>query len=258
VRALAALGGSVLAAGAATGAFAATGHSAATGHTAARVVVRPGGLIRHLAGQAGLRHATSANWSGYAVHSGTYKSVAAHWTEPKGHCTSGDGHDYSSFWVGLDGYGSGTVEQTGTDTDCKGATVKHYAWFEMYPAGSVLISHPVKAGDKISASVVYKGGGKFTLSLTDHTRGWTATEHKSLSSAKRASAEVIIEAPSSLSGELPLADFGKVYFTKSKVNGTNIGSHNPTKITMVVGGRRLDKVSALSGGTNFSATWLHR
>lgn len=258
VGALALLGGSVLAASTAAGASAATGHSAATRHRMAQAVVRSGGLVRHLAGSAGVRHATSANWSGYAAHGGTYKSVAAHWTEPKGHCTSGDGHDYSSFWVGLDGYNSGTVEQTGTDTDCKGATHLHYAWFEMYPAGSVRIKHTVRAGDKISAQIAYKGGGKFRLSLTDHTRGWTAIEHKSLSSAKRSSAEVIVEAPSSLSGELPLANFGKAYFTRAKVNGTKIGGHNPTKITMVYQGRQLDRISSLSNGTNFSATWLHR
>ncbi len=272
VGALALLGGSVLAAGAATGASAATGHGVtghgvtghgvtghwATGHRADRFVVRPGGLIQHLTGPAGTRHATSANWSGYALHGGTYRSVSASWTEPKGHCTAGDGHDYSSFWVGLDGYGSSTVEQTGTDTDCQGGTAKHYAWYEMYPAGSRRIGHTVKAGDKMSASTVWNGGSRFTLKLTDHTRHWTATEHRTLGSARRSSAEVIIEAPSSASGELPLANFGTVHFTGSKVNGSKIGSHHPTKITMVVNGKHLDRVSSLSSGANFAATFLHR
>jgi hypothetical protein len=35
-----------------------------------------------------------------------------------------------------------------------------------------------------------------------------------------------------------------------------IGSFNPTEIIMVDAGRQKDSVSALSGGTNFSATWL--
>ena len=257
VGALALLGGSVLAVSAAVGASAATGH-AATGHRATRFVVRPGGLVHHLSGPAGARHAISANWSGYALHSGRYKSVAASWTEPRGHCKAGDGHDYSSFWVGLDGFGSRTVEQTGTDTDCQGATPRYYAWYEMYPAGSKLIRHPVRPGDHLSASTVWNGGSSFTLKLTDHTRHWTAIEHRKLASARRASAEIIIEAPSSRSGELPLADFGTAHFTGSRVDGTKIGSHHPTKITMVVSGRHLDRVSALSSGANFSATWLHR
>ena len=278
VGALALIGGSALAAGAATGAAAATGHATfghhagfgraayrhhfyrhhAFGHRAHRFVVRSGGVVRQLTRPAGVRRATSANWSGFALHGGTYRSVSANWTEPRAHCKAGDGHDYSSFWVGLDGYGSSTVEQTGTDTDCRGATPRYYAWYEMYPAGSVLIRHPVKPGDKLSAATVWNGGARFTLRLTDHTRHWTATEHRRLASARRSSAEIIVEAPSSRTGELPLADFGTAHFTGSKVNGTKIGRHHPTKITMVVGGRRLDRVTDLSSGTNFAATWLRR
>lgn len=282
VGAMALLGGVVLAAGPAAGASAATGQSAvrqsaawhfavrhshawhfavrhfATGHRAHRFVVRPGGVVRHLVGPGEVHHATSANWSGYALHGGTYKSVSANWTEPRAHCKAGDGHDFSSFWVGLDGYTSGTVEQTGTDTDCKGATPKYYAWYEMFPARSIALRHPVRPGDHLSASAVWTGGSKFTLKLTDQSRGWTATEHRSLASARRASAEVIVEAPSSPSGELPLANFGTVQFTGARVNGAKIGSHHPTKITMEPSSTPLDKVSALSNGANFSATFLHR
>lgn len=253
VGALALLGGSVLAASTAAGASAATGHHA--GHRVA--VVRPGGLVKKMSGFR-TRHATSANWSGYALHHGTYRNVSANWVEPRAHCKAGDGHDYASFWVGLDGYGSNSVEQTGTDADCQGATPKYYAWYEMYPAPSKRIVHTVRPGDHMSASTVYNGGGVFTNKLTDHTRHWTATERHKLASAKRASAEIIVEAPSSLSGELPLANFGTVHFTGSRVNGTKIGGHHPTKITMVVSGRQLDRVSALSHGTNFSATFLRR
>jgi hypothetical protein len=252
VAAFAIAGGSMLAA---TGAVAATHAGPRAARTVTRTVVRPGGTVRHLTG---LRHATSSNWSGYAVHHGTYRSVSATWTEPAGHCSGNSGHDYASFWVGLDGYSSKTVEQTGSDTDCKGGTPKYYAWYEMFPQDSVNISHPVKPGDKITASVVYNGGGKFTLKLTDATQHWTATEHRSLASAKRSSAEIIIEAPSSETGELPLADFGTVHFTAAKVNGSSIGRLHPTKITMVDGGRQLDKVSGLSGGASFSATFLRK
>lgn len=101
VGVLALLGGPLLAAS--TAAAAATG--TAPGAPPAAVQpggpqVGPGGLVQHLAGSAGVRQAASANWSGYMVAGGTYKSVSASWTEPKGHCTAGGGHDYSSFWVG--------------------------------------------------------------------------------------------------------------------------------------------------------------
>src|SRR5262245_7033344 len=62
-----------------------------------------------------ITNSTSSNWSGYAVTGGRYTSVSASWTEPSVSCS---GTAYSSFWVGLDGDTSGTVEQTGTDADC--------------------------------------------------------------------------------------------------------------------------------------------
>jgi hypothetical protein len=66
-----------------------------------------------------------------------------------------------------------------------------------------------------------------------------------------------VEAPSSTRGVLPLANFGTMSFTSADVNGSAIGSFNPTEIIMVDGsGRDKDSISALTGGTNFSATWL--
>jgi hypothetical protein len=46
--------------------------------------------------------------------------VTGSWTVPAVDCTSPNGtpNGYSSFWVGIDGYGSNTVEQIGTDSDC--------------------------------------------------------------------------------------------------------------------------------------------
>ena len=248
---LAVAGGSVLAA---TGAAA----TASAAPRPGRVLVQSGGLARlvgPLAAARGVRHASSTNWSGYAVRGGTFTSVSASWVEPTGHCSSGN--QYSSFWVGLDGYGSNSVEQTGSEVDCRGGSPRYYSWYEMFPKFPVNFSNPVTPGDHFTGSVTYNGGGNFTLTLSDTTKGWTHTEHKSLASARRSSAEVIIEAPSSGTGVLPLADFGTVNLSSAMVDGSTIGSHNPTKITMVTNtGSPKDSVSSLSGGTNFSATWL--
>lgn len=51
---------------------------------------------------------------------------------------------YSAFWVGLDGYSSKTVEQIGTEADCKGATPSYYAWYEFYPKFPVINVLPIK------------------------------------------------------------------------------------------------------------------
>lgn len=227
--------------------------------TAGHVMVQPGGLAKNLskpfAANGKDQTVSSSNWSGYAA-TGKFTSVSASWVQPKGTCTK-SGIQYSSFWVGIDGYNSNSVEQTGSEVDCHGTTPKYYAWYEMFPKFPVNFGSAVKPGDHFTGSVTFNGGGKFTLKLSDTTQHWTHTEHKTLASAKRSSAEVIVEAPSSSSGVLPLADFGKINVTASKVNGSNIGSHNAIKIIMKSGSTTKDTVSNLSGGANFSATWKH-
>jgi hypothetical protein len=203
------------------------------------------------------RHAVSStNWSGYAAHSTTYKSVKASWVEPTAHCPGGS--QFSSFWVGLDGFNSGTVEQTGSEVDCRSGTPRYFGWYEMFPAFPVNFSNPVHPGDHFTGSVTFAGGGHYTLVLMDTTQGWSHTIKKTLTSAKNSSAEVIAEAPSSSSGILPLTNFGTVQFSNALVDGASMSSAHGVKITMVNGsGRAKDSVSALSGGENFSVKWLH-
>ena len=199
---------------------------------------------------------TSTNWSGYAAHGRTFRSVSASWVEPTGHCHGG--HQYSSFWVGLDGFNSNTVEQTGSEVDCAGRTPRYFAWYEMFPAFPVNFSNRVRPGDHITASVTHAGGSRYTLVLRDTTEGWSHTIHKSLRGAKDSSAEVIAEAPSSSRGVLPLAAFGTVHFSNAAANGAAIGRARPAKIVMASqAGRPKDAVTSLSGGRNFSVSWRH-
>jgi hypothetical protein len=237
--------------------------SASTGPSSHHAAVQPGGVARHLVvpfGTHGHTAATSSNWSGYAASgsAGSFTSVSASWTEPATKCSSGS--QYSAFWVGLDGYSSQTVEQTGSESDCNGSRPVYSAWWEMYPGGSHNFSNMVKPGDKFSASVTYAGGSSYKLTISDSTENWSHSLTKTLASGKRSSAEVIIEAPCCTAGGgiLPLADFGKAPFTSSMVNGSPIGNASPTKITMASGSTKKDSISALSGGTNFTATWLHQ
>jgi hypothetical protein len=196
----------------------------------------------------------SSNWSGYAARNGTFHSVSANWTEPAGHCTAAT--RFSSFWVGLDGDGSTSVQQTGSEVDCSGGSAVYYAWWEMYPANAVTFSNPVAPGDHFHGSVTFNGGNSYTLVLQDRTKGWSHTLHRS-ASAPNASAEAIVEAPCCTSGGgiLPLADFGTAHFNSVRVDGSAIGNSSPTKIVMVGNSGLKDTVSSLSGGTRFSATW---
>jgi hypothetical protein len=194
----------------------------------------------------------SSNWSGYAAHSGTYNSVSASWVEPQGTCKAKT--TYASFWVGLDGYSSDSVEQTGSEVDCLGGQPHYSAWYEVYPAASVTLNVTVEPGDQISGSVT-ASGTTFTIKLTDATQGWTKTEVKSYAKAKKSSAEIIAEAPSDQFGILPLTDFGTVSFTTAEVNDSLIGSHSPTRIDIGPKTNPEDVTSALTENQNFQVTW---
>jgi Peptidase A4 family len=202
-----------------------------------------------------ITNSTSSNWSGYAVTGSRYTSVSSSWKEPTATCSS---TAYSSFWVGLDGDTSGTVEQTGTDADCSGRTPQYYAWYEMYPKYPVNYRNTVRPGDTMTASVTTDGSGNFTLTIADTTRGWSKTTNAKLKSATLSSAEVIAEAPSSSSGVLPLANFGTVSFTGSKANGSLLTSSTPgiDPITMASGSTVKAQPGSISSG-NFSVVWKH-
>ncbi len=224
--------------------------------------------------------AYSTNWSGYAVTAskGAVTKVQGSWTVP---AVTGTSTAYSSFWVGIDGYSSNTVEQIGTDSDISSGRAVYYAWFEFYPSTMYQItSLTIHPGDVMSANVTYSGTARgmfgrvnnvFTVTITDKTTGKTYTTTGTVSNAAMSSAEWIAEAPSSYRGVLPLSNFGTVNFGKdytsvagtcyATISGVNgqISSFTSAvqQITMVTS-KSVTKASpsALSGdGSSFSVTW---
>jgi hypothetical protein len=197
---------------------------------------------------------TSTNWAGYADTGGRFTSVSASWTQPAATCDADQ--TFSSFWVGLDGDGTNSVEQTGTEADCDGGTASAFGWFEMFPAGPVEYNRPVAAGDALSASVTTDGAGNFTLTLTDQTQGWNEVTNQSSDVAQLGSAEVVAEAPSSSNGVLPLTNFGTVDFTGVEANGSPIGMAATTALTMVTPNGTVEaSPSGLSAEEDFSVSW---
>jgi Peptidase A4 family len=217
---------------------------------------------------------TSTNWAGYAVTSakGAITFVQGSWVQPKVTCTGAS--TYSAFWVGIDGYKSNTVEQTGTEADCSGGVASYSAWFEFYPAYpgtfTKIVVHP---GDVIKGTVTYTGSA-FTATLKDVTTGKTASHTKAVASAARDSAEWIAEAPYS-GGVLPLANFGTAHFGKdaTKVYGTNeatisgttkvLGAFASASVHQInmknsAGTVTKARTSAITpDGTSFNITWKH-
>lgn len=216
---------------------------------------------------------TSSNWAGWAVTGarGSVSDVKGSWTVPAVTGCTASVHSYSSFWVGIDGYSSSTVEQTGTDSDCNGATPQYYAWFEFYPKPSHLISTlTISHGDVISAEVSFSAG-TFTAKITDTTTGHSFTTSAHVK-AQRTSAEWIAEAPSSSSGVLPLADFGTVSFgldntglsaTDTATIGTTtsgIGNFSTAVSINMIGVHSSSLTKATTSSlttdqTSFSVTW---
>jgi peptidase A4-like protein len=205
-----------------------------------------------------IKHGTSTNWSGYAVSGfSPYTSVSSSWTQPAVNCATTP-NGWSSFWVGLDGATTNTVEQTGTEADCSSGTAVYGAWYEMYPKRPFNYPNPVSPGDSFSASVTYIGRGRFQLTLSDTTAGWSQATVRRRKSAKLGSAEVIAEAPSSRRGVLPLSDFGTVGFSGAAVNGSPLTGSTPgvEPLTMESGATVKATPSSIGSGS-FSDTWQH-
>ena len=231
---------------------------------------------------------SSTNWSGYAVTgaSGSVTVASGSWTVPA--VTAGTSQTttyYSAFWVGIDGFSSNTVEQTGTISEIQGSTPTYYAWFEFYPSPMYEItSMTIKPGNEISAAVTYTGtsgrsgffgrtSSTFSVTIKDTTTGASYTTTGTVANAARSSAEWIAEAPSSYRGVLPLAKFGTAEYGSEYTGITNTcyatvngatGSINSfgsavQSITMVTNsGVTKAAPSAIStDGTSFTDTWAN-
>ena len=232
-------------------------------------VPNPGGKIVRVSGHSGLP-TISLNWSGYAATSAKkFRSVHSLFTQPAVTCP-GVANQWTSNWVGLDGFNDQTVEQDGTFAFCGGknhTTPQYEAWYEMFPAGSVNV-FKLNPGNVIDARV-YFSGGKFHLTIGDVTTGKQRKVSAACKTCKRASAEWIIERPALCNNTetkcflTELADYHTATMAQARagVSGQrarNIGRFSNNPIFMIdpikAGFISLDTVGPLSG-PKFTATW---
>ena len=215
-------------------------------------IVEPLGHPRPFLGSRG----QSPNWAGYDVtEGGPFTSVAASWIQPL--VRSSSSYTDTAFWVGLDGDTSDpvndppqTVEQIGTEGYTLLGHVFYDAWYELYPSPAQFLNNPkhkdsylpVRAGDHLSASVVWNpagaGAAGITLTLVNHTTGKTFTkfiaDSKTGVAPVRSSVEVIVEAPSLADGAiLSLARFGLVTFRGCAFEGRSLAGFDWSQIDMV-------------------------
>jgi hypothetical protein len=204
----------------------------------------------------------SFNWAGYAdkAPASSVTSVSGAWSEPSVSCPS-KGTYYAVFWVGIDGYNSKTVEQTGTQAVCSDGGVSYSAWWELYPLNSIrtISGFTVRPGDSIAASVTFSGSS-FAMKITDSTRGETFTKTATQKSTQRSSAECVAERPAIGGSLTKLADFGSMTFSscKATISGTGVGIgaySDAVKITMVDRHGTVLAVPSSTTGSTFSVTW---
>jgi hypothetical protein len=226
----------------------------------------------------------SYNWGGYVVNStaGSVSKVSASWTVPTIAGVSGSTcpdvqktWDSNSVWIGIDGFGNPTVEQTGTSADCFYGTVSYYAWYEFYPSGSVVV-FTVKPGDSIKATVTYTGtsGGvpQFKTTITDTTSSSTSTSPTTgVTGALRSTAEWIDESPY-YDGFLGLTQVGSIKFTAatatiggvsgsishwgSKVDWLLMIDYNFEITANTLSNAKAQPAATTSGGKDFTVKWL--
>ena len=209
----------------------------------------------------GLTSVESTNWSGYADTGSSFSTVTGSWTEPSASC-SGRTTSLAAFWVGIDGYSSGSVEQDGTLIECYRRAAYQYTWWEMYPTNAIqVVGSSLAAGDAIRASVV-RSGSSYTLTVTDSTHSANSfSTAQTCSSCANSSAEWIAEAPSGSNGVYPLAHFSTwtdsgSTVTEGSTSGV-ISSFTDDEITMIdnSGAVKAQPGALNSAGNGFAVSW---
>ena len=170
------------------------------------------------------------------------------------------------WWVGLDGFNNGTVEQDGTMAFCFEGTPSYYTWWEMFPTNSIQIAgSSVKPGDTIAASVKF-AANKYNLTVADSTHTANSFTRSEACGAgltcKRTSAEWVAETPGGERGLWPWPSFGTSGLTNASATAGTAGtvSSFPDDQITIVGnqGEHLANTGALTGGGKaFNVTWAY-
>lgn len=189
--------------------------------------------------------------AGYVMKPAALTKVGASWTVPAVTCPTVD----ASVHLGLElaDASSGRLATIGVDADCRDGDPSYAAWFRVSGSTRGRL-HRVAAGDLMEASL---SDGKYvSASLTDVTAGW-GYGVSSTFQLQATHAAVLVSRRFGPSGLRPLADFGTIRFTGSRVNGHPIAGpvqrlvmEPPHRSPMV----RTSPLRSPSG--TFSVTWL--
>jgi hypothetical protein len=160
------------------------------------------------------------NWSGYAITGATYTSVSATWIVPTVLAPPDpDTRQFSSTWVGIDGFNDSDLIQAGTEQDWLRGSASYQAWWEILPQDETPIQMTVEPGNTMYVSIT-QGSPNWTITVTDRTTGETYTKLKHYA-GPLSSAEWIQEAPTVGGHIASLAHDSTVDFEDITANGAN-------------------------------------
>ena len=218
-----------------------------------------------------IRNSYSTNWSGYVAKGCTnaFAQVQGDFVQPtiQSGCAN---NTYESTWVGLGGYNSGKLVQTGTAMNTSGGGRNYYAWYEYlspsHPNPEIRFSKvTIRPGDRIHTYCSFqRANNKFNAYVANNTNGTSQSVIVNISASEfydGTTADFINEAPSVGGNTASLTKYGTTNWTNCQVFRTtstwaNLGSLTTESIIMKSkdGNRTLATPSGLSGQT-FKSTW---
>lgn len=217
---------------------------------------------------------TSSNWSGYEISARPGRTVGyvqGVFNVPSLNCAKSTlgtaGEAVWSQWVGLDGFSTGTVEQTGIGAECTSAAgpATYFAFWEMFPNAATTFTG-ISAGDAITVIVQHESTG-WSLRLQDRTTGASITTLQPCpagSACHDASGEMITEDfNGAVASGFNLADFGLDNQTDlaARTGGGHAGNFasgtfwTSNTIGMANGADRMATPGPLEAGQAFYLSW---
>jgi hypothetical protein len=230
--------------------------------------MRNGSLLGSLVALASLISGSGAqaqiddiSWAGFILKSAnlgqatpptTFTAVSAKWKQPVVTCPTDNAR--VSFWVGIDGSGTPTVEQAGTVAVCSAANKPptYRAFWEMFVPNNKSLGGQnltISPGDIVEASVNY-ANGSYELKLADKTSGHSLSTTRACSAGidcKRGTAEWTVERPAS--GKYPFAAFGTIEFTNLAVTSSG-AAPTASVLNIAKNGKALSVCNAASPPRN--------
>jgi hypothetical protein len=228
-------------AGGVAGASAASGPVARHTPQVGRMVRAPGATAQTVRGTTKV---DTLNWSGYAQSTkkdGTFTAVKDFWTVPTVN-TKPAGDQYSSDWVGIDGFSNSKLVQDGTEADNLGGTAHYDAWTEILPASEVVIPGlTIKPGNKMEGLVEETKAGTWQMTVFDLTTGKSGGRTVKYSTPGR-SVEAIHERPEVDGSFATLASTGNVTFNPGSLSTAAPGTQTWKPLLKVATGATLNEI----------------